>query len=79
MENVAISRLMRLISPLSVESKLEILSKISENLKIDLSSKKSDKEDLLDELFGSWKDMRDGLVDEIMNSRTSSGKEINLD
>ena len=70
MENVFVSRLMRLISSLSIENKLEILSKLSENLKVDISAKEDKKENLLNELFGSWSDVDDDLSNEILQART---------
>ena len=56
MKNIPLNRLMRLIRPLSAESKLELISKISESLKFDLNRKKSKKETILEELYGSWED-----------------------
>lgn len=79
MEKIIVNRLMRLINALSLENKLEILSKLSEDLKIDFNSKNSRKENLLDELFGVWTDIKVNLSDDIMNSRTSSDREISFD
>jgi len=79
MENIAVVRLMRLINPLSVELKLEILSKLSEDLKANFRSEKKDKDELLDELFGAWADTNDNLGEEILNSRTNSDKNISFD
>ncbi len=56
MKNIMLNRLMRIIRPLSPESKLELISKISESLKFDLKRKKAQKETILEELYGSWKD-----------------------
>ncbi|HMQ48388.1 MAG TPA: hypothetical protein PKA00_13450 [Saprospiraceae bacterium] len=36
MENLEVTKLMRLITPLSLELKLEVLSKISDNIKASL-------------------------------------------
>ncbi len=79
MEKIIVNRLMRLINALSIENKLEILSKLSENLKIDFNSKNNKKENLLDELFGAWSEINLNLSDDIMNSRTRSDREIGFD
>lgn len=65
MENIALNRLMRLLSPLSSELKLELISKISESLKFDLNRSKPEKEVLLEDLFGSWSDVEDNLAEGI--------------
>lgn len=72
MEHIAVSRLMRLIKPLSIESKLEILSKLSDNLKVNFKAEKTAKDKLLDELFGAWSDTVDNLANDILESRTIS-------
>ena len=79
MENIAVTRLMRLINSLSIESKLEILSKLSENLKVSFNSNKSTKESLLEELFGSWSETGDDLLKDILDSRTSSDRNLSFD
>ncbi|HFC01337.1 MAG TPA: hypothetical protein ENJ53_11075 [Phaeodactylibacter sp.] len=78
MENIAVVRLMRLINPLSVELKLEILSKLSEDIKANFSSEKINKDKLLDELFGAWADSNDNLAEDILKSRTISDKNISF-
>jgi len=79
MNDITLNRLMRLLRPLSTESKLELISKISESLKFDLNKKKSEKESLLEELCGSWSDMKDDLVDDILKSRSISDRNISFD
>jgi len=80
MENMAVARLMRVINSLSIESKLEILSKLSENLKISLNSKNSHRENLLEELSGSWNEMiGDETLKDIIGSRTTAGRDISFD
>ena len=81
MENIAISRLMEMINSLSLESKLEVLSKLSDSLKIDFNSNQSNssKEDLLEELFGAWESFPEGIDQEIIDLRSTSNREINID
>lgn len=79
MENIAVSRLMRIINSLNVDTKLEILSKISESLKVDFSNREDNKLRLLEELSGAWSDMDDNIVDIILNARTPSNRKVNLD
>lgn len=70
---------MRLLRPLSTESKLELISKISESLKFDLNKGKSEKETLLEELYGSWNDIKDDLAEDILKSRSISDRNISFD
>jgi hypothetical protein len=79
MEALIINKLMRLITPLTTELKLELLSKISSDLKTNFKSNKTEKEVLLEELCGAWSDMDDNLEKEIMESRTISERVIDLD
>ncbi len=79
MKNITLNRLMRLLRPLSTESKLELISKISESLKFDLNRNKSEKETILEELYGSWNDVKDDLVDDILKARSISDRNISFD
>jgi hypothetical protein len=72
MEALIIDKLMHLITPLTTELKLELLSKLSDNLKTEFKSNKTEKEILLEELYGSWSDVEDGLEVEIKESRFGS-------
>lgn len=79
MENISVIRLMRLIKPLSFELKLEVLSELTNNLKVRFKSEENQKENLLNELFGSWNETSEGLVENIYNSRVNSSRNISLD
>jgi len=81
MENVAISKLMEIINSLSLEAKLEILSKLSYSLKVDFKDEKikPTKDKLLDELYGAWKDFPNDIEQEIIDLRNVSNREINID
>ena len=72
------TRFMQLITPLSTEVKLEILSRLSESLKANFRAPQNNKEQLLDKLFGAWSDMDDDLSEDIIGSRTSSSRDISL-
>jgi|GEM_PF-5345786 hypothetical protein len=72
MEALIIDELMHLITPLTTELKLELLSKLSDNLKTEFKSNKTEKEILLEELYGAWSDVEDGLEVEIKESRLGS-------
>ena len=79
MENVLISRYLRLFEPLSMELKLELLAALSENIKDGLKKPRADKRLLFNELRGSWSDVGDDIEEEIYRSRTISDKKISLD
>lgn len=79
MENLLISRYLRLFEPLSTELKLELLAALSENIKNSLKKSRVDKRRLFNDLKGSWSDVSDDLEADIYHSRTISDKEISLD
>ena len=74
MENIAVSRIMRLVHPLSTDLKLEVLTKLSESIKKEFLILNNSREQLLEELSGTWSDLPDNLSDEILSNRTSSLK-----
>ncbi len=76
MESRAIEEVMRLLKPLSVNMKLEVLSKLSNDLKSDLLEKNEDKSKLLSELFGVWSDFE---VNDLLKDRSISDKDLSLD
>lgn len=79
MESVVINRLMRFMKPLSVEVKLEIISRITESLKVDINHEKQDQESLLEELFGAWRNVDESLSTDILAARTVSSKNISFE
>ena len=81
MENLIVSKYMRMLEPLAMEVKLELLSKLTENVKSNFLNTAStvNKENLLEELSGSWKDVDENIIGEIFQSRTTSNKLIDLE
>ncbi len=79
MENILISRYLRLFEPLSTAQKLELLVALSENIKHSLKKSSLDKRRLFNDLKGAWNDVSDNLETDIYRSRTISDKEISLD
>lgn len=79
MDNTIVNRYMKLIEPLAINLKLELLSRLSESLKNNFVKQSQDKEKLLEELSGSWSDVDDDVLKDIYNSRSNSDKEIGLD
>lgn len=73
------TRFMQLITPLSTEVKLEILSRLSENLKANFRAPQNNKEQLLDKLFGAWSDVDDSFSEEIISSRSSSARDVSFE
>ncbi len=80
MENTIISNVMRLLAPLKIELKLELLSRLSESIKKESNFNRGDaKENLLNELSGAWSDTGKNLADEILNERSFSKREISFE
>ena len=65
MESATVTRFMRLIAPLSTETKLEILSGLSESLKADFYTKEDKRSALLKEVAGAWSGTDDDLAERI--------------
>ncbi len=79
MGNISINRLMKLINTLSIEHKLEVLTRISKSIKLNIKKNRKSKEDLLDDLFGAWSEIEIDLAKQLVQSRTDSERKISLD
>jgi len=79
MEHLMVERYMKLIEPLPFEVKLELVSRIIEQLKSHSHTSKVNKDQLLEELHGAWEDIDDSILEDIFMRRTTSEKEITLD
>jgi len=77
--NMEIREIMKLLYPLSVSGKLEIISRLTRELKSDIPTEEERKNKLLDELYGSWKEMDENIVEDILSNRTISDKGVNFD
>jgi hypothetical protein len=77
--NMKIKDIMKLLHSLSVASKLEIISRLTEDIKTNLPVSKENKSQLLNELYGSWKDIEDDVIENIISSRTISDRDITLE
>jgi hypothetical protein len=79
-DSIGVDKYMHLIEPLTIEVKLELLAKLSENVRNSLTKKNvSDKQKLLNSLSGAWSDISDIEVNEILNGKVVVEKEINLE
>jgi len=78
MEKSIVSKFMRLLVPLSVDIKLEILSKLSTHIKKEYKTSPNNKQKLLEELCGAWSDMEDSMSDDLLKARTTSNKDISF-
>jgi hypothetical protein len=80
MDDLIISKYVKLFELLSLESKIELLSKLTDSIKSGFSGgKEPSKKELSSELFGAWADMDDDITELIYSSRTTSDREVNLD
>ncbi len=79
MNNIALRKYIQMFELLDLETKLELLAKLTDNINRTFKKPKRDKTELLDSLCGSWDDIDDAIIDEIYNSRTTSNREIELD
>ena len=75
-----ISKYMKLFELMSLELKIELLSRLADSIKSGYAGdREPDKKELSRELFGAWADMDDDITEIIYSSRTTSDREINLD
>jgi hypothetical protein len=75
-----ISKYVKLFELMSLELKIELLSRLADSIKSGYSGdREPDKKELSRELFGAWADMDDDITELIYSSRTTSDREINLD
>lgn len=78
MDNYLITRYTKLFETLSMELRLELLSRLTEVIKKGFKKSEEEKSKLLKELYGLWKDIDEEVVKDIYDSRTISDKEINF-
>lgn len=82
-DNSLVSKYMNMLAPLNFEVKLAILSKLSENLQSEFAQNQESeierKTQLLHKLSGSWSDVDDSIVDEVLESRSFNDNDINFD
>lgn len=81
MENNVIDHYVRMFDLLEIEAKLELLAKLTDNIKNSFNNPQSntDKNALLNALSGSWVDVNDQIIEDIYDARTLSDREIELD
>lgn len=79
MTNSSVLSIMKLINRLSDDLKLEVLSRLSESINSNIKGKQNSKEDLIEELFGSWEETEEDLAIKIVKSRTISKRKVSLD
>ena len=80
MNNLSISKYTKLLEVMSLESKIELLSILTESIKQGLTKKKVvDKAQIAKDLFGTWADIDDNITDLIYSSRTTSDRDISFD
>lgn len=78
MGSITTNDYIRFFESLNLDSKLELLSKLTESLKNSYQNEKNDdRSALLSELFGAWKDS--DIDEEEILKRTISDREINFD
>mgnify|MGYP000303657922 CR=1 FL=1 len=79
MDNSIISKYTQIFDSLGLETKLELLSKLTESIQKGFKKREDKKPDLLNELAGSWSDVDDDIIEEIYASRSSSSSDLNMD
>lgn len=79
MENFVLDKYMRMFDLLDIEAKLELLTRLTDNINKSFKKPKKNKEALLDALCGTWSDVDDSIIDDIYSSRTISDRQIDLD
>jgi len=80
MDNLVVSTYITILDRLDLESRLTILSALTDSIKDSMkTSKNVNKSDLLSELYGAWKDVDEGIVDDIYKGREIPDREISFD
>lgn len=76
MEKLIVNTYIRLITPLGAQTKQALLAWLASHLKEANPDFRDSKEQLLDELAGSWSGTPDDFSDTILGARTTSQKAI---
>lgn len=74
MDNLLLSKYSKIFESLTLEIKLELLTRLTESIKNSLGNNELEKSALLEEVSGSWKDVDDDVINKILDSRGSSNR-----
>lgn len=79
MKEIVVDKYVRMFDLLNIEAKIDLLAKLTENIKNTFKKAGRDKKMLLESLNGSWQDIDESIVSEIYQSRTTSHREVDFD
>lgn len=82
MENSVITRFVKLFDVLTLDLKLELMTKLALNIQNSIPKDREmsqEKVEILDGLFGSWKDVDEDVVETIYADRQSSNRGLAID
>ncbi|NJC28520.1 hypothetical protein GGR27_004045 [Lewinella antarctica] len=80
MDSIVVRNYISVIDRLDLDSKLALLSALTDSIKSSLMSKKANKSELLNELYGSWSDVDESnLIDDIYEGRSIPDRDISFD
>ena len=80
MDHLVVNNYIALLDRLDLESRLTILSALADSIKRSVEIKETtDKSKLLYELYGSWANVDDSIIDDIYQNRSMPGREISFD
>lgn len=80
MDNLVLSSYMKLFESLSLDSRLSLITAMTESVRNTIQTEKKSKLELLHELSGAWSDVDDELmIKDIYESRTISERIVNFD
>lgn len=74
MDNLILSKYSKIFESLTLEIKLELLTRLTESIKNSLGKNELEKSTLLEEVSGSWKDVDDDVINKILDSRGTSSR-----
>ncbi len=74
MDNLILSKYTKIFESLTLEIKLELLTRLTESIKNSLGNNELEKSTLLEEVSGSWKDVDDDVINKILDSRSTSSR-----
>lgn len=79
MSSLVLDSYMSMLNKLDVESRLTILSALTDSIRTSLKQETTDKRKLLFELYGAWDDLDESVIDDIYENRSIPEREVSFD
>ncbi|MFK7932934.1 MAG: hypothetical protein AB8G22_05450 [Saprospiraceae bacterium] len=79
MDNLVVNNYLSIIERLDLETRLMLLSALTENIRVSVKKTNTSKLELLHRLYGSWSDVDESIIEDIYSHRSIPARDITFD